>query len=202
MQVTSIKAQRHLNDRYSIYVDGKYAFSLSADSLLGEKITLGQQLTSDDLENLKSLAEADKAYLNALRFLAIRSRSRWEMEQYLKRKKLDKLQSQNILNKLSELKLLDDYAFAKRWVEGRRTLKPISRRRLIQELRAKRLDNETIEAALNEDDTDELDVLRQLVSKKMALSRYKADPLKLKQYLSRQGYSYEDIKSVMNSGND
>jgi regulatory protein len=124
------------------------------------------------------------------------------MEQYLKRKKLDKLQSQNILNKLSELKLLDDYAFAKRWVEGRRTLKPISRRRLIQELRAKRLDNETIEAALNEDDTDELDVLRQLVSKKMALSRYKADPLKLKQYLSRQGYSYEDIKSVMNSGND
>jgi regulatory protein len=89
---------------------------------------------------------------------------------------------------------VDDLDFATRWVENRRLLKSTSRRRLAQELRQKRIKDDVIEQVLEQDETDEKDVLRELVKKKR---RQYPDKLKLMQYLTRQGFDYGVVRDTV-----
>ncbi len=180
-----------------MFVDEKYSFSLSEAALIASGLHSGQELTAVELEKLKDTSQFDKLYNRTLMLVARRPRSRWELEDYLRRKDSHAPLSEQILNKLSEYGYVDDKKFAQLWVENRRLLRPTSRRRLIQELRQKRISPEIIEEVLAEDDTDELSELRELVIKKRRQSKYQ-DNLKLMQYLARQGFSYGDIKSVLN----
>jgi regulatory protein len=197
VKITSIKQQEKRKDRYSIFVDGKYAFSLSESALLEQKLASGQELDKARLKDFKKLSADDKAYGNALRYVTMRPRSVWEMESYLRRKQVDEPVAKNIIAKLERIGFLDDAAFAKTWIENRRLLKATSKRRLIQELKQKRVAENVIQQALESDETDEREALRDLVAKKGQQSKYKNDKLKLMQYLARQGFNYDDIKSVL-----
>lgn len=194
MKITAIKQQVKQKDRYSIFVNGKYAFSLSEGALLDARLTNGQELDDKQLKELKQQSADDKVLGLALRYVSIRMRSEWEIRSYLDRKKVSPALADIILNKLSEYGFVDDYKFAEAWVNNRRLLRPTSLRKLQQELRAKRVSSEVIEQVLTEDETDEQDILRELVAKKRA--RY-PDRLKFMQYLARQGFGYEDIKRTL-----
>jgi regulatory protein len=196
MKITDVKRQARRQDRYSIYVDGKYVFSLSETELLNSGLRINLELAADDLTQLKDTAKLDKAYDRALNCIAIRRRSEWEIREYLKRKEYGPEIIEEILPRLQDKGYIDDLAFAKAWVANRRLLKATSKRRLQQELRAKRVSDDSIQQALEEDETDEQAVLKDLVAKKRQQSRYQ-DDLKLMQYLSRQGYNYDDIKQAL-----
>ena len=196
MNITAIKQQVKQHNRYSIYVDGSYAFSLGDTALLDSRITVGQELDDEQLQTYKQLSSDDKVYGNAMRYVAMRTRSIGEMRDYFTRKKVDGPLAEMIFNKLISLGLLDDEAFARAWVQNRRLLKPTSRRKLQQELQLKHVSSEIIDTILAEDrqETDEQDVLVALIARKRA--RY-ADDQKLMQYLSRQGYAYQDVKAAL-----
>lgn len=194
MKITAIKQQVKSQDRYSIFIDDKFAFGLSELGLISSGLHVGQELSREEAGKLKAEAAVDKAYNRVLALLARRPRSEWEIRDYLKRKKHDSPTADTILNKLSNVGLVDDKAFARMWVDNRRALKPTSLRRLRQELRQKRIADDIIDEVLASDETDEREVLRELVERKRA--RY-PDKLKFMQYLARQGFSYDNIKSVL-----
>jgi regulatory protein len=195
MKITAIKQQEKLKGRYSIFVDEKYAFSLSDTALLDAKLVTGQELTEQELKEYKELSADDKIYGLVLRYVAIRPRSKWEIETYLQRKHSPPPLQEKILNKLSINNLIDDKAFAESWVASRRLLKPISTRRLQLELKQKRISEEIIQQVLADDETDEKTVLKELITRKRKQSKYQ-DNEKLIAYLSRQGFNYGDIKDV------
>jgi regulatory protein len=195
MKITGIKQQVKRKDRYSIFVDGVYAFSLSESGLLAQGLATGQELDQSKLAMLKKASGDDKMYGNALRYVAMRPRSEWEIRTYLQRKEADEPVIADIVSRLHSIGLLDDAAFARTWVANRRLLKSMSKRRLLQELKQKHLPEEAIQQALDEDNTNERDALKEIVQKKR--SRY-TDQNKLTQYLARQGFGYDDIKSVLN----
>lgn len=196
MKISAIKQQIKNKDRLSIYVDESYAFSLSQNGLLSAGLAVGDELTEEQLQQLKQLSDEDKMYERTLNLLSIRPRSRWEIETYLKRKKVDVPLQQAIIGRLEKSNLIDDEAFARSWVESRRLLKPTSKRKLWQELKVKRISDDVISTVLAQDETDEASVLRELISRKRKQPKYQ-DQLKLMQYLSRQGFSYGDIKAAL-----
>ncbi len=196
MQVTDIKQQIKRPDRYSLYVDAKYAFSLSESALLSSGLHIGVELSKEDLKTFKDTSRRDKAYNQALSQIARRQRSEWEVRDYLKRKEYDPELAQEIINRLYQNRFLDDEAFARAWVENRRLLKSTSQRRLTMELRQKRVSDDIIKRVLDDDETDERQVLRELVARKRKQTRYQ-DSQKLLAYLMRQGFGYDDVKSVM-----
>lgn len=196
MKISDIKQQVKRPDRYSLFVDGKYSFSLSESGLLASRIRIGQEITADELATLKDTAERDKAYNRALGLVARRQRSEWEVRDYLKRKDYEEPIIQEIVERLYRVNLLDDEAFARMWVENRRLLKASSRRRLTQELRQKHVADDIVQKVLDADTTDERSVLRELVERKRRQSRYQ-DTQKLMQYLVRQGFNYGDVKDVI-----
>jgi len=202
MKITAIKQQVNRVGWFSIFVDEKYSFSLSESALLESKIAVGQELSEAEIGKFKQLSAEDKLYGNALNFTALRVRSQWEIEQYLKRKQAPPALAEKILNRLSKNGLVNDETFAKAWVESRRLLKPTSRRRLVQELRAKRIASDIVDKVLGDDETKEHNALQEVVAKKRKLAKYRDDELKLMQYLARQGFGYDDIKSVLNNEED
>lgn len=196
MKITAIKQQVKRQGRYSIFVDEKYAFSLSESALLDQRIIVGQEVSPDDLKAFKDASKFDKAYNLTLAYVARRPRSEWELHDYFKRKEIDEEAGEVILERLKRFGYVNDAAFARSWVENRRLLKPISRRRLMLELRQKHVSDEIVRGVLEEDETTDKDTLRQLIERKRKQTRYQDDQ-KLMQYLARQGYGYDDIKSAL-----
>jgi len=196
MKVTSIKSQVKRAGRYSIFVDGKYEFSLSDTALLDSKLANGQELSQAQLREFKQVSVDDKLYNNVLGYLAIRPRTDWEITAYLQRKGASPALSTTILNKLSNLNLLDDKKFAEAFVSDRRLLRAKSRRKLVQELRQKHVADDIIQAAVGNEPEDEQSALRAIIERKRRQSKYR-DNLKLMQYLAGQGFNYGDIKAAL-----
>lgn len=197
MKITAIKQQVKRQDRYSIYVDGKYLFSFSQNELLGLGLKVGRELSVEELTSLQGSAVVDKAYDRALNLISHRPRSEGELRDYLRRKDVSGADADVVMQRLSERGYVNDLDFAQRWVATRRLLKSTSKRRLAQELRQKRIRSNIIDQVLADDETNERDVLRELMVRKRKQTKYQ-DNLKLMQYLSRQGYNYDDIKTVIN----
>ena len=192
--ITAIKQQVKRAGRYSVYVDGTFAFGLSEGGLIESRLASGQELTAAELRKLKKDAGLDKAYGNALRYVAMRPRSEGELHDYFRRKDVDEAAGKYIIKRLKDLRLLSDVEFAKSWVASRRLLKTTSKRRLILELKQKRVSEEVIQEVLQEDTTDERESIQKLIEKKR--KRY-PDDQKLLQYLARQGFNYDDITFVL-----
>ncbi len=200
MNITAIKAQVKREGRYSIFVDGEYSFSLSAEMLLDAGLTTGQGLTEADVKKFQKLSADDKAYGLTLAYVARRMRSRGELVDYFRRKKYAPELVTQLLNRLERAGFVDDVEFARRWVENRRLLKATSTKRLRLELRQKKVSDDIIRQVLDEDKTDERHVLCELINKKRKQTRYQ-DEQKLIAYLARQGFNYGDIRSALSDEN-
>lgn len=199
MKITAIKQQVKRPDRYSIFVDGKYSFSLSEAGLLEQRLASGQELDPARLKELTAVSGADKAYGNALRYVAMRPRSEWEVYSYLQRKQVEEPVIETIVQRLARVQLIDDAAFARMWIANRRLLRNTSKRKLELELKLKRVSEDIIHTALGEDVVSERDALQALIEKKRG--RY-PDQTKFMQYLARQGFTYDDIKHALSESID
>jgi regulatory protein len=196
MKITAIKQQARLQNRYSVYVNDKYAFSLSESALLASQLHSGIELSREQLADYTQVAKDDKAYGLTLAYVARRPRSTYELNVYFRKKGYEEPVRASIIERLEGLGLVNDRQFAESWVSSRRLLKPVSRRRLTQELQQKKIPESIINEALADDETTDRDTLRALITRKQRQLSYQ-DPNKLMQFLARQGYRYDDIKAEL-----
>ncbi|MGH2463603.1 MAG: regulatory protein RecX [Candidatus Limnocylindria bacterium] len=89
--------------------------------------------------------DAEQAFEIAGRFLGTRPRSRWEVEERLRRAGAAETVVDATLKRLARIGLVDDVAFARWWVEQRDRHAPRGRMALETELRAKRVPAAVIE---------------------------------------------------------
>jgi regulatory protein len=195
--VTKIQQQKKRPDRYSVSIDGRFAFGLSDLDLSNSGLREGQELSEEQIERLKQLSASGKAYAAALGFLSFRPRSVWEVQQYLVRKEIDQATAEDTIKRLIEHNLVNDLEFARSWVDSRQLLKPRSKLVLAKELYAKRLDKEIIDQVLSEQGEDaELVAVTEVIKKKLTQKQYQ-DQSKLMAYLARQGFSYSLVKRAL-----
>ena len=195
--VTALKRQKRSDTRVNVYLDGAYTFALPDLELSLSGLRVGSELSDEQVAEYRSRAEDEGAYARAVRFMAVRPRSRREVEDYLARKMVAPDVIQEIVGRLMRVGLLDDRAFAESWVANRQLLRPRSRRRLEQELASKGLARDDIQAALEGLEGEaELKSLIEVVEKKQRLPQYH-EPQRLVGYLARQGYGYELIKRAL-----
>ena len=75
MKVTSIKQQIKNPQRVSIFVDGKYSFSLSLDELVTHKLKNDIELSTTDVKKFKKISADGKLRARALEWLLNRPHS-------------------------------------------------------------------------------------------------------------------------------
>jgi regulatory protein len=108
---------------------------------------------------------ARRILLNALTGQA---RSREELRQKLAKKDVPTELAERLLDRFTEVGLVDDEAFARSWVEGRQRSRGLARRALAHELRRRGVDDETARTALDDLPPEQEEAAaRELVRKKL-----------------------------------
>ena len=203
MKITAIKAQVKSESRVSIFVEGKYSFSLTVDQLLEQKLKKGLELDENQIKSLKKLSDEGKLKQRALEWLMGRPHSIREFRDYLYRKQADKDLIEAWVEEFVAKNYLNDSEFARWFADGRRR-KNKSGRAITAELYAKGVSSVTIQNIVSEleghDDTkkSEQTALLELVNKLRSRSLYQ-DQQKLIAYLIGKGFSYSDIKETLDS---
>lgn len=200
MKITGIRQQQKRHDRYSIYVDDKYSFSLSENDLIKSGLRVNQELNQEDLAKLQDESKLGKAYDRAINYISIRERSEFEVTDYLKRKDYEPEIIAKVSQKLQKIELIDDRKFARAWCEWRVRANK-SKRQIHSELVKKRVSREIIDEVLTSiDSATEVDQINAIIEQKLRLPRYQ-DKQKLISFLARRGYSYGQIKEAMSKAN-
>jgi regulatory protein len=97
-----------------------------------------------------------------------RARSRRELADKLRQRRVPDEVATRLLDRFTEVGLVDDAAFARQWVESRQASRGLAKRALADELRRKGVDPEVVREAVDEvDPADEEAAARALVRKKL-----------------------------------
>lgn len=196
-KITDIQKQKKHTHLYSIFVDDVFYCSLSdlQLSLLG--LSIGKQLSRNDLEQIKSDSEIDKTYNRALFYLQYGPRTEYQMSSYLTQKGYDEQYISIIIQKLKDSNLINDYNYTQSFVTDKRTIGLKSDTYIRNQLIKKGVDKSIIESVLSKVDADnQLDVLKELMVKRYKQSEKYRDKQKMTQYLLRQGFRYFDISNA------
>ena len=195
-KVTALKVQKHHPNRVNVYLDNEFSFGLSR--ITAAWLQVGQELSPTKIAKLQAEDEREVAYMQALRFLDYRPRSRAEVRRNLEKHSIPSDVINDVFKRLERSGLVNDERFAQDWVENRSEFRPRSRRALAFELHQRGLDDSSIEKALvglNEE------ALAYQAAVKQS-RRFEGMPVrdfnnKLGSYLARRGFSYEIIKLVV-----
>lgn len=197
MKISALKQQIKNPERVSVFVDSKYAFSLSLNELVSEKLSNDQELSPADLKRLKKLSADGKLKARTLEWLLNRPHSERELRDYLRRKKAEENLTEKLVKDFTKKGYLSDQKYAD-WLFELRSRAGKSNRAIRSELYAKGISRELIDEVL-ERGSDEMERLKAVLDKKRSLPRYRKDQLKLKQYLVRQGFSYDQVREALNN---
>ncbi|MEA2104776.1 MAG: RecX family transcriptional regulator [Candidatus Cloacimonadota bacterium] len=199
MKITKIQKIARKN-KYQIYVDNNYAFSLSKKALDKFGLTTGKQIESENLSELTErveLYEGEKAILDLLDY---RFRSKGEIQNKLKSKNFSPLVIEKLINKFETLGFINDSNFAEMYLRDLIKFHPEGKILLRNKLRSKGISSEIIDLVLEENLTAEVEqeMADRLLKKKLrSLERF--EPKKRKQkalaFLQRKGFPYRIAKN-------
>ncbi len=214
MKITALTTQQKDPNRVNVMVDGKFRFSLDIFQVADLGIRIGKEYTDSELTELEIESQFGKLYARALEYCLMRPHSAREVQDYLYRKTfskkykskqtgelkerpgVSKAVTKRVFDRLLEKGYIDDEKFARFWIDNRNQRKGTSLRKLQAELTVKGVDKLIVDQLLAETDRTDGDELRKVIDKKRA--RY-TDDQKLMQYLARQGFSYDDIKTALSA---
>lgn len=199
--ITRVEQQKKNSRRYNVYIDDSFAFGVHEDVLVKYRLIKGKELDKQEYKEILEAEERKKVEHKALRFLSYRARSRQEMQQYLRQQEYDLALIEDVLRELEVKKLIDDRQFAKQWSEDRILYKQKGPLMIKAELQQKGLAASDIEEAMeNINDQEALSACLKLGQKKWEQLKKEQDArkreYKLKQYLLRRGYTYEQVQFV------
>ncbi|MEV0353427.1 recombination regulator RecX [Nonomuraea sp. NPDC050680] len=128
-----------------------------------------------------------------LRLLTMAPKTRAQLAEALRKRDVPDEAAETVLDRFSELGLINDEAFAEAWVDSRHHGRGLAKRALAAELRHRGVDSETVNEAVDRLEPDqELETARRLVERKLSSTRG-LDPQvrtrRLAGMLARKGYA-------------
>jgi regulatory protein len=150
------------------------------------------------MAELRAAQLREDAMAAALRLVSYRPRSEKELRERLRQRFPDTALVDAVVARLTELRLVDDLAFAASWVESRDRSGPRSRRMLAAELRVKGVLREPAEAAV--ETVDEADAALRAARKKarvLAARPFEEFRRKIGDLLLRRGFGYETANETV-----
>lgn len=200
-KITNIEEQKRNKERVNIYVDNDYAFSLSKEVLLKEKIKVNDII---DMEKMKKISKEDnfmKCKNSALRIIERTIKTEKEIREKLISKEYDEESINRSIDFLKEYNFLNDENYARMYVRDKS--KGQGKNKIKYSLIRKGLDEEIILEELSKIDEDE----EENTAYEMALKKYniikkrESDSYKLSQKLYRflisKGYGYDVASKVI-----
>lgn len=201
--ITKITQQKRDPERFNIFLDKEYAFSVHESVLVKFALTKGMTLEDWSISDMVYEDEIEKAFNRALHYLGFRMRSEHEVKQKLLESGYGEAVVLEAIVKLRRLGFLNDENFSKALFETQKKTSGQGPRAIRQKLEQKGIGKELQEQILNNYSADEqVEVARRMAEKEARKNRTESPGQKerrIQNALLRKGYSYEIIKEAMAS---
>lgn len=199
--ITKITTQIKKTDRYNVYIDEKYAFSVDEEVLIKFELKKGKEIDSLLLSQIQFQDEIQKSFGDALGYLSYRMRSEAEIRLFLKKKDIEDPIINEVVHKLHQHNYINDLDFAKAYVKtyaNSGSKGPIT---LQLELKQKGINDSFINQALSEYPFDvQVQHAKQIAVKSIKKEKNTSERAlkqKIEQMLSRKGYTQDCILVVL-----
>lgn len=197
MLITAVEPRR--KSMSALYIDGEFAMKLDTETLIANNISAGKEIDDEKLHSLIIESDNKCAKEKALWLISYRDHSEKELIDKIRRDYSED-SAVNAVARLKELGLVDDEKFARRYfkelTEGSRHLSP---RGAKYKLLEKGIDRCLADMIADECEIDPREQIRIIIDKKY--SNFNTDEKYRRRAVSglqRKGFSWDDIKSVMN----
>lgn len=202
MRITAILLSKRSSERVTVKFDDDSTIILPLEVVIAARLRRGQEIEAGALETLQSEGDRWRCREAALRLVGFRARSRKELHRRLLQRGFPAAAVERCIVDLQSAGLLDDRAFADAFASDRLRSRPVGRTRLVYELRAKGVDEDTARLAAEQAFAaadSELDLARR-AARRFRKQRGE-DGLRAKRrllgMLSRRGFSRETIRTIV-----
>lgn len=118
--ITKIQVQKSSKERYNIYIDKghgeEFGFGVDENTLIKHGLKKGMEIDELALADILYDEEVRKCYLQAIVFLSYQMRTKYEIEQYLRKKEFGMAVVQEAINKLQQEGYVNDQEYALAYV--------------------------------------------------------------------------------------
>lgn len=207
MKITRLVRNVHNKEKIAIYIDSKYTFSVLESILASESLYVGKDITQSEIDDLRSLGEYKLLKQKVLKLISLRPRSEAEIRKYLQKKTTEEIIEKLIID-LIQTEDIDDAAFAKWWIDQRRTFTNKSAFEIKTELRKKGLSEESTRSKVDANEQiNEINSAKELIVKKKSALQHKnfekkVLDMKIKTFLSRKGFGWDTINQALSEIED
>ena len=197
-EITSIELQKKDKQRASIFVDGAFFSGVSMETVIKYHLKVGKTIDKKELAEILYVTEKEKALKKALDYVSKALKTKRQVREYLQSKEFSDEIVFNVLDKLIEYGLINDYNYCIRYIE---TYSKTQGRKLMEyKLMLKGVSKKDIERAFGEID-GEIDnvenayilAVKHLKGKERTLENYS----KTYRYLANKGFLFEDIDKAI-----
>jgi regulatory protein len=200
-KIIEIKPQVRNPQRKTLIFDDGSVFGISEDVFISHKFEIGSEMSEDSFELLVKDELNVKVYNSALRLLGYRMRSCAEMKRRLLEKKYPIKIIDATIDKLLNIKYLNDEEFAEAFAHDKVKSKKIGPLALRMEFIPHSIESELLERTIKKiyDKYLVSDLIKQLLDKKKIQYGKKLEQKnkkRIKDLLIRKGFSWNDISAV------
>lgn len=209
-RISDITKQKK-RERFNIFIDGRFAFSVSNYSILENKLAVGINLDDEKINHILAKEQIGILTDSSVKFLSFRPRSEKEVKDYLVKKialkneiKFNEAQQspliEQVLNKLKRYKYINDEEFANWLLKSRiKSNSPRSLRIIKAELKLKGISPEIVEKVSlktpNESDQAKKALIKKVKKwENLELMNFKK---KAYSYLSSRGFDFDSIRDAV-----
>lgn len=200
--VTKISQQKKLANRYNVFLNDTYAFSINENTYIKFHLYKGKELTKKDIKLIKQTDQVERSYSLAIQYLSYRMRTKQEIRTYLLERDYSPYVIDQTIERLKQEQLIDDFNFATMFVRDRIRRSNKGPLMIKKELETKGIANTYINKALQQYSKEkQFEKAFQHVEKaleKRSNHSFKNRKIQIKQQLQRRGYSSELIYDVFN----
>lgn len=199
--ITKISRQKRNQERYNIYLNEEYAFSVDEAILIQYQLTKDKPIDDLTVDEIAFDDEIQRAYNRALSFLSYKMRSEYEVHQKLKDLEFGEAVVQEAIQKLKKLGFLNDESYSKALLETKKKTAKKGPRAIQRDLKEKGINQKLQEQVLQSfSEEEQLTIALQLADKAIH-NEHSKTPSQLKQkiqeLLMRKGYSFSIVEQVL-----
>lgn len=197
MKVTKIESVT--KTKFKVYVEEQFAFVLYKSELSRYRIVTDEEITEDTFQKIKKEVILKRAKLRALHLLNDMDRTEAQLRTKLKQGLYTEDIIEQTIEYVKSFGYIGDASYARRYIQSRQKNK--SKKEIYVELCKKGVAKEEIDSAMEEcyENHGEEEAIRTLLRKKKynLEQATEAETQKIYGYLARKGFSYDQIRQVI-----
>lgn len=188
--------------KYRIYLENGEVLELYDEIIIKYQLLINQEISPSIYRQIENSNRLQEYYNACLKYISIRIRSTKEIEDYLKRKKIESEDIPIIIDKLQKAKYLDDDHFCECFIKDKLKFTTMGKYRIITELKKHNIENNIIDKYSNLMHDEIMKERIKTIIEKQIHSNHKLDVQKLRNRIYNSllnlGYKSDLIVEILN----